>query len=264
MGLMNVLNKEFSIKHGILEFVIKYNVLTKYQGENAHVTIPETVTEIGSYAFYDNTNLISVKIPEGVTEISESAFSGCQSLTSVEFPDSVRTIQERAFFGCEKLGEVFLPPETVFAEDAFPPKTRILQKGQEEKEVQETPMPVPNLPANDFMIKNHVLVKYIGTAQNVSIPETVTEIDAYAFFNCVYITSLVIPDSIAFLGEKVFFECANLKTVSVPAGIEFMGNTFPPGARILCRMPERKSTVRKTVLTFAPLTESEIKKLQTL
>ena len=133
-----------------------------------------------------------------------------------------------------------------------------------EKEVQETPMPVPNLPANDFMIKNHVLVKYIGTAQNVSIPETVTEIDAYAFFNCVYITSLVIPDSIAFLGEKVFFECANLKTVSVPAGIEFMGNTFPPGARILCRMPERKSTVRKTVLTFAPLTESEIKKLQTL
>ncbi len=264
MSLMNVFNKEFSLKYGILDFIIKYHVLTKYQGKNAHVIIPETVTEIGSYVFYNNADLISVTIPEGVSEIGESAFSGCQSLTSVEFPDSIRTIQKRAFFGCEKLCEVFLPPETVFAEDAFPPKTRILQKCQEEKEVQETPLPVPNLPANDFMIKNHVLVKYIGMAQNVSIPETVTEIAAYAFFNCIYMTSVEIPDSITFLDEKVFFECTNLKTVSVPAGIEFMGNTFPPGARILCRMPERKTHTRKTVLTFSPLTDAEIKKLQTL
>ena len=45
-------------------------------------TIPEGVTSIGTYAFYDSS-LASIAIPEGVTSIGESAFSGCSSLKSV-------------------------------------------------------------------------------------------------------------------------------------------------------------------------------------
>ena len=61
------------------------------------VTIPDTVTSIGEYAFYDCTSLTSVTIPDSVTSIGGSAFSGCTSLTSVTIPDSVTSIGSYAF-----------------------------------------------------------------------------------------------------------------------------------------------------------------------
>jgi putative transposon-encoded protein len=50
------------------------------------VVIPESVTEIGSSAFYDCTSLESVVIPESVTEIGSSAFSDCTSLENIYIP----------------------------------------------------------------------------------------------------------------------------------------------------------------------------------
>ena len=49
--------------------------------EVTDLVIPETVTSIGSYAFYGCTGLTSVTIPESVTSISTCAFSGCTGLT---------------------------------------------------------------------------------------------------------------------------------------------------------------------------------------
>jgi hypothetical protein len=50
--------------------------------------IPDSVTSIGSYAFYWCDNLASVVIPDSVTSIGDDAFCNCDSLTSVEFKDT--------------------------------------------------------------------------------------------------------------------------------------------------------------------------------
>ena len=63
------------------------------------VTIPDSVTCIGSYAFYA-CGLTSVTIPDSVTSIWAFAFSGCSGLTSVTIPDSVTSIGQGAFNGC--------------------------------------------------------------------------------------------------------------------------------------------------------------------
>ena len=60
------------------------------------VTIPNSVTRIGSYAFWSNLLLASVHIGNGVTVIGFNAFGGNQ-LTSIVIPNSVITIGSRAF-----------------------------------------------------------------------------------------------------------------------------------------------------------------------
>ena len=72
-------------------------------------TIPDSVTEIGTGAFYDCTSLTSVTIPDSVTTIGGSAFQNCNSLTSITIPNSVTTIEEWAFYGCSSLTSVTIP-----------------------------------------------------------------------------------------------------------------------------------------------------------
>ena len=59
------------------------------------VVIPNTVTSIGKYAFYDN-RLVELTIPSSVKTIGENAFNQNQ-LTSITFPSTPITIASSAF-----------------------------------------------------------------------------------------------------------------------------------------------------------------------
>ena len=73
------------------------------------VTIGNSVTSIGSYAFEGCSGLTSVTIPNSVTSIGSSAFSGCSGLTSVTIPNSVTSIGGSAFSGCFGLTSFTIP-----------------------------------------------------------------------------------------------------------------------------------------------------------
>ena len=68
--------------------------------------IPNSVTEIGDYAFIECTGLISITIPNSVTSIGEYAFKECTSLTTIIISNSVTLICRDAFDGCTGLTEV--------------------------------------------------------------------------------------------------------------------------------------------------------------
>ena len=72
-------------------------------------TIPDSVTSLGSGAFFDCDRLTSITIPDSVTNIENSAFRDCFSLTSIEIPDSVTSIGDYAFDVCENLTSVTIP-----------------------------------------------------------------------------------------------------------------------------------------------------------
>ncbi|MDE5784528.1 MAG: leucine-rich repeat domain-containing protein [Prevotella sp.] len=71
------------------------------------VTIGNSVTSIGQYAFYYCSGLTKVTIPNSVTGIGSSAFSGCSGLTSVTIGNSVTSINSSVFYGCSGLTTLY-------------------------------------------------------------------------------------------------------------------------------------------------------------
>ncbi len=73
-----------------------------------YVTIPDTVTEIGLYAFA-STNIRNLKLPKNLEIIGPSAFRFCSNITEVAIPGSVRVINSSAFFVCQNLKTIVVP-----------------------------------------------------------------------------------------------------------------------------------------------------------
>lgn len=70
------------------------------------ITIPNSVTRIGNYAFVACSYLTSVTIPSSVTSIGDRAFMYCSALTSVTIPNSVTSIGMYTFFQIRGLTSV--------------------------------------------------------------------------------------------------------------------------------------------------------------
>ncbi len=81
--------------------------------------IPNTVTVIGSNAFYMCSGLSDIEIPSSVVEIEFMAFNGCTGLNSIVIPEGVTTIGHGAFYGCTSLESLTLPESLTKIEYGF-------------------------------------------------------------------------------------------------------------------------------------------------
>ena len=141
------------------------------------IEIPDTVTEIGSYAFYEWRNLENVVMSKKITKIGESAFSRCSSLTSITIPSSVTSIGKDAFWDCSGLTSI------------------TMSKG------------VTNIGERAFCD--------CSSLTSITIPDSVTSIGRSAFASCFSLTSITIPDSVTSIGEgNVFWQCGKLTNVT--------------------------------------------------
>ena len=67
------------------------------------VTIPNTVTSIGDYAFSYNNRITSIVIPDRVTRVGLDAFYYCSSLQEVTIGESVTLLDQYSFYECQAL-----------------------------------------------------------------------------------------------------------------------------------------------------------------
>jgi uncharacterized repeat protein (TIGR02543 family) len=72
-------------------------------------TIPTTVTQIGSYAFYACKMLTSISIPDGLLGIGSNAFMNCTRLSSLTFSEGIDTLGSSLFYGCDSSLQLFGP-----------------------------------------------------------------------------------------------------------------------------------------------------------
>lgn len=71
-------------------------------------TIPQSITTIGSEAFYGCDSLVFISIPESVKSIGDGAFLKCTSLEMITIPGNVLTIGIGAFEKCYLLDSVVI------------------------------------------------------------------------------------------------------------------------------------------------------------
>ena len=137
--------------------------------------------------FYDNSDIISIVIEDGVTSIGQCSFSCCTNLTSIEIPNSVTSIGKKIFEGCTGLTTV-----------------RVLE-GNGVYDSRDN---------CDAIIKtsNNEL---IAGCKSTVIPNSVTRIGEYAFFECNTLLSVYIPKSVISIGDDAFGLCSGLTNIAV-------------------------------------------------
>ena len=164
------------------------------------VVIPDFVTSISDYTFYNCTGLTSVTIGNSVISIGYEAFRGCKGLNSVTIPDSVTSIGSYAFSGCTGLTSVYYTGDiTGWCGISFGYWTSN-----------------PLCYAHNLYIDGQLVTELV-------IPDTVTEIKSYAFYNCTGLTSVTIPDSVTSIGDSAFYGCTGLTSVEIPNSVTSIG-----------------------------------------
>ena len=172
------------------------------------ITIPKSVTSIGSNAFYGCVGLEEVIIPESVTSIGDEAFRECKNLKQITIPESVTSIGSEAFYGCEGLKEVIIPESVTSIGDAAFRNCWNLK--------------AVILPDSITRIEGGT---FAGTSiESLTLPKSLTSIENVAFLDCGNLKNVTVPDSVTSIGYRAFSECKNLKSVTVPDSVTFIGD----------------------------------------
>lgn len=195
------------------------------------VTLPETITEIGSDAFRNCVKLESVNIPSAVTEIGKGAFACCDALKEINLPNGISEIHDETFWSCNSLKKVIIPDGVRsigvcafyecdnLEEITLPKDLNKLGKSAfawcEKLKSVELPAALKEIPSDCFF--------GCGMLKSVNIPSGVTVIPQQAFYDCKDLERIEIPPSVEKIGLSAFSRCGSLKTVVVPEGVQEIG-----------------------------------------
>ena len=176
------------------------------------LVIPDSVTNIGDYAFSGCRSLTDIVIPDSVTNIGDYAFWNCRSLTNIVIPDSVTSIGDNAFEYCFSLSNLIIPDGvTSIGDGAF---------------VGCNSLSSVVIPDSVSCIGNNAFWG-CESLTDIVIPDSVASIGDYAFYDCSSLTEVVIPDSVTSIGDKAFFWCRSLTDIVIPESVvNLKGNPF--------------------------------------
>ena len=196
------------------------------------VTIPNSITSIGDYAFWACINLASLALPGSITNIGAGAFSSCWSLTNVEIPASVTSIGNSPFIYCTNLTAITVDAANpaysstdgvLFNKD----QTILLQFPCGKVGSYAIPDSVTGLADDAFGIDDQGYPELDSPAcpglTNLIIPGSITNIADYAFADCVGLTSITLQSGISSIGFDAFANCQNLTSVTIPGGVINLG-----------------------------------------
>ena len=100
------------------------------------------------------------------------------------------------------------------------------------------------IPSSVSEISDNALT-YNQILRSIEIPESVTSIGESAFLGCENLVSVLIPNSVSFIGEAAFMRCPNLRSVAIPDGVTVVGDSMFKGCTSLTGLaiPDSVTTI---------------------
>ena len=201
--------------------------ITKYTGTESTVILPSTisswpVTKVGEDALKDNTTITSVTIPASVTEIGSNAFAGCTNLTSVNYIGdwSNLTIQS----GNPAVQDAANAP--LFDFEFIPPDNTAVIVTNYKYNGAAADVTIPSRYQGKPVTTIGHAAFFNSAVTSVTIPDSVTSISDEAFINCPKLTNISIPNSVTYIGFSAFSSCTSLKSITLPSSLSFISGAL--------------------------------------
>lgn len=178
--------------------------------ELTSVTIPSSVTTVGTCAFRRCEKLVSATVPSTVKSLGAMAFS-YSALTAITLPDNLTEISSGLLEGTQ-ITEINIPATvTKIGHEAF--------FGTKLKSV--------NIPASVDTIE-YATFQSCYSLENVTFNEGLKRINdgnwAGVFMDCTSLKELIFPSTLEYIGDMAFVGCTHLETITFPASIRDFGS----------------------------------------
>ncbi len=183
--------------------VLDSSKLTSVYFGNSVTTIPDYICS--------GSGITSVTLPASLTKIGTSAFQNCTKLVVITIPEKVTTIGDNAFKGS---GIAILNYNA----------TNCTTYGSQSAPVfDSSKLSTVAFGSNVLSIPSYICSN--SKITTLTLPEKVNKIGVEAFAGCTGIKNLTIPNSVISIGQKAFYGCSGLTTVFVPSTVTSMGSS---------------------------------------
>ena len=164
-------------------------------------SIPSNVTEIGDYTFHKCKNMNNggtIEIPEGVQRIGNEAFTSVFDYNSknLKLPSTLNYVGGDAFMNKSSLQDLYINDLSSFCKINFNSYDSAVFNGWS-----------TNLYVNNSQVTD------------LTIPNDVTELKAYTFYNAETITGVTIPSTVISIDGESTFSNSGLRNVTVPSSV---------------------------------------------
>lgn len=188
--------------------------LVKYTGTASQLTVPNT---------FDG---------KWVSSIGIGAFRGCQSLTVVSIAEGIKTISQHAFRNCDQLTEITIPASvSSMIGNPFPGIHAVIRLAKDH----------PHFGITDHCLietRTSRLIAFLSDQSgSFHIPESVTSIGKYAFWEC-KLTEILVPDGVVSIDNAAFSFSHSLRHVNIPNRVSFIGDDPFASTPVIIRIPE--------------------------
>ncbi len=229
--------------------------LFKNHNSLERVELSESITSVGSYAFYNCKNLKSIKLPNSLSDVGDYAFTGCNSLLFNEYDNGLYIGNEEnpymilikaknnnitscvvnentffmlsaAFWDCRKIASITVP---FVGSNKYGNHSRFDYIFAQDIYSTRYTVPVPTS-LKEVIITGGDRIgdsAFSGCSSltSIEIPSGVTSIGNEAFSNCSSLTSVTFGDNsqLTSIGSYAFLGCSSLTSIEMPSSVTSIG-----------------------------------------
>lgn len=239
-------NPEFRTIDGMLFTKDTSTLVVCPSGKSGTIAIPQNTKYIYDAAFFDCKSITGVTLPNSLEEIGYWAFSGAAHLNNIVIPASVTNIYDGPFGGCTALNNLSIESGNTHY---YMDEMAIYTIGGDtlvscHKSADSLYLPSTLRVVGGFLLNKNI--KYVHVPEGVTtigsdafescslrsidLPDHLEEIGSYAFCDCGYLNHVGMPTSLDTMGRAAFELCTRLTSIDIPNGLR----TLPAEAFMWC------------------------------